>query len=463
MKKTPDSLHPTIQITPELKTLAEFALDQIARDSSAIPQATRGQLRQAISAILDEGNSSGNPPWDPAEALRAVRHEFGEHGGVNPSTAASTTHTAMDAATMEKIFGGELGVEEGCYLYGRHFSPNSLYFGMRLAAMEDMEVGYPTSSGMSAIMVVLRQKLSMGDTVLSSRAVYGGTYASIENLLPQEGKNVSFFNPDDLEDFQAKLESLQPKVVYLEMEANPVMTIANLPEISRLAHQHGAEVVIDNTFTPLTFTPAHHGADVVVYSTTKFINGQSDAIGGAISCSREFLMELMDLKTGQLMLSGPVMHPRDANELQMRLSHLPLRIKAHSERALEIAKRLHERGCNVYYPGLPSHPQHEIATAMMNSQYGYGGMLALDLETEEKAQIFVEKLQELGGALHAVSLGYFDTLASISGSSTSSEISDQEKERMGLSPGLVRMSIGYTGSLEAEWQKIESTFCALHL
>ncbi len=394
------------------------------------------------------------PDFVPEQRLKDAHREFGEFGGVNASVCTSTTFTTMRPEVMERIFKGEIGTDEGCFLYGRHFNPNALYFGLRLAAMEDTEIAYPTASGMSAIMCTLMQIVEPGDEIVTSGAVYGGTHARLEKFFPKWGVETNFVRPSDTKGFE---EAITPKtkVVYVETEANPTMEIADLRRIADLAHANGAKLVVDNTFTPLTFTPSHFGADVVVYSTTKFLNGRSDAIGGAICCSQQFLLELMDLHEGELMLMGPVMEPANAHQLDLYLNDLPLRIRAHSQRALEIARRLDSSGLRVGYPGLEEHPQHELAKNMMNADYGYGGMISIDFETPEIAERFVERLQELGGGLNAVSLGYFDTLASISGSSTSSEIDGEKQRAMGLTPGLTRISIGYTGTLQAQWEAIE--------
>jgi len=225
--------------------------------------------------------------------------------------------------------------------------------------------------------------------------------------------------------------------------------------LAKLAHKNGQALVVDNTFTPMMISPAKLGADIVVNSMTKFINGASDLIAGAICASKDFIYELMDLHTGRVMLLGPTIEPRAAFDIIQRLPHLALRMREHSNRAMAIAKHLQDIGAPVTYPGLPSHPQYDLITSMLNDNFGYGGMLTLDCETIEKAEELISILQnqERFGFI-AVSLGYFDTLMSCSGSSTSSEISKVEQERMDLSPGLVRLAIGYTGSLKSRIEQI---------
>ncbi|MBU0754090.1 MAG: PLP-dependent transferase, partial [Planctomycetes bacterium] len=200
--------------------------------------------------------------------------------------------------------------------------------------------------------------------------------------------------------------------------------------------------------TPAVVSPAALGADVVVHSLTKFVNGASDLIGGAICASRDFVLELMDLHTGRVMLFGPTMDPRVAFDVIQRLPHLPLRMREHSARAMAIARRLHEIGAPVRYPGLESHPGHERFAGMANQGYGFGGMITIDCGTAKKAEELMTVLQnEEKFGFIAVSLGYFDTLISCSGSSTSSEIAPEDQADMGLSPGLLRIAVGYTGTL----------------
>jgi methionine-gamma-lyase len=164
---------------------------------------------------------------------------------------------------------------------------------------------------------------------------------------------------------------------------------------------------------------------------------------------------MMDLHTGALMLLGPTMDPRIAFEISLRLPHLGLRMAEHSRRARAFSHRLAERGLSVIYPGLPSHPQHDLLTRLANPGYGYGGIFCVDLETAERANRFMEILQNQEGFGYiAVSLGYFETLLSCSASSTSSELSPADQHRAGISPGLVRISIGYTGSLEQRWEQL---------
>ena len=203
-------------------------------------------------------------------------------------------------------------------------------------------------------------------------------------------------------------------------------------------------------------SPARLGADVVIYSLTKFINGASDLVAGAICASKEFIYKLKDLHTGRVMLLGPTLDPRAAFDVLQRLPHLAIRMREHGRRAMVIAGHLEQLGVKVCYPGLASHPQHALFNQILNQGYGYGGVFTVDCGDRKGAEQFMRVLQndEKFGYI-AVSLGYFDTLMSCSGSSTSSEIPPEDQEKMGLSPGLVRFSIGLTGSMEARLQQIK--------
>jgi len=393
---------------------------------------------------------------DPAQAMWAAKREFGEHGGVCPSMSRSSTFTVLDPSTMPEIFEGLRGPEKGgCFLYSRHFNPTVDVCARYLAAMEGTEAALCTASGMSAISSTLLQICRGGDHIVSSDTVYGGTHALLGELLPTMQIDTTFVDPRDPQDFIDATRS-NTRVWYVEAMGNPTLKIADIPALAREAHARDLKLVVDNTFTPLIITPATLGADVVVYSLTKFVNGASDMIAGAVCASQEFIYELMDLHTGRVMLLGPTMDPRAAFDLIQRLPSLPIRMREHSRRAMALARRVHELGVRVVYPGLPSHPQHELLASMCNEEYGFGGMFTIDCGAPERAEELMRVLQnDERFGLIAVSLGYFDTLMSCSGSSTSSEIPPEDQERMGLSPGLVRFSVGFTGRLADRLQQIE--------
>ena len=403
--------------------------------------------------------------FDPIESLADMHHEFGEHGGVNMSIETSTTFTVMHADTLPEIFSGLKGPEEGgCYLYGRHFNPTVYVLGKQIAALEGAEIGYCTASGMGAISSTIMQLCNQDDHIVASNTVYGGTFALLNDYLTAKaGIQTTFADTNDLERLT---EAFTPrtKLLYVESIANPTLRVADIPRLADLAHAHGAKLVVDNTFSPMILSPLQLGADIVVHSLTKFMNGASDYIGGAICGSQEFITELMDLHFGSLMLLGPTMDPRAAFDISMRLPHLGLRMVEHGKRALEYSERLTAAGLPVIYPGLPDHPDHELFDRLRRPEFGYGGLLCLDLGTRAQAEEFMEILQNKDRfGFMAVSLGYFDTLMSCPGSTTSSELTEDEQRAAGIMPGLVRMSIGYTGSLEQRWTQLENALEILNL
>jgi len=395
--------------------------------------------------------------FDPVESLADMRHEFGEHGGVNMSIETSTTFTVMDPATMPEIFQGHRGPDQGgCFLYGRHFNPTVYVLGRQIAALEGAEAGYCAASGMAAISSTLHQLCAAGDHIVSSGTVYGGTYALLHDYMPaKSGIETSFVDTGDLEAV-ARAFTPSTRVLYVETLANPTLRVADIPALARLATERGVTLVVDNTFSPLIVSPIQLGADVVVHSLTKFMNGASDVVAGSISGTTEFVTSLMDLHKGSLMLLGPTLDPRVAYDISMRLPHLGLRVAEHSRRALEFSRRLREMGVPTIYPGLEEHPDHELLRSIGNTdEYGAGGLFCIDLGTRERAYRFMERLQnEQGFGYMAVSLGYFDTLMSSPASSTSSEMPEEHLETVGISPGLVRLSIGYTGTLEQRWLQL---------
>ena len=394
-------------------------------------------------------------PFDPVRSMARAQHEFGEHGGVNMSVEDSTTFTVMHADTMPSIFHGLRGPEEGCYLYGRHFNPTVYGLGRQLATMEGTEAAYATSSGMSAIAATILQLISEGDHAVVSSTVYGGTYALLHNYLPQRtGLKVSFVDVSDLDAIEA---AFTPRTRFISVETlgNPTLVVADLSRLAAIAHRHGAKLVVDNTFCPMVVSPAQHGADIVLHSLTKFVSGASDVIAGAVCADREFILELMDVTQGGLMLLGPTMDPFVAAKLSLRLPHLGIRMAEHGRRAQLFAERLEARGERVIYPGLPSHPQYALFDHLANPGYGKGGIFDLDMGTSERANALMELLQNRDRfGWMAVSLGYFDTLMSCSASSTSSEMPEEDQKKAHISPGLVRLSIGYTGTVEQRWDQL---------
>ena len=402
--------------------------------------------------------------FNPEQALWACVREFGEHDGVAPSISRSSTFSVREPRTMPEIFEGIRGPDKGgCFLYSRHFNPTVEVLSRYLAAMEGTEAAACTASGMGAIACALSQLCEAGDHIVSSDTIYGGTHALLGELFPKMGITTTFVDPRDPADFEAAVQD-NTRVLYTETVGNPTLKVADIRGLAELARERNLTLVVDNTFTPMVVSPARLGADVVIHSLTKFINGASDLIAGAICASKAFVHRLMDLHTGRVMLFGPTIDARIAFDIIQRLPHLALRMREHGSRAMAIATRLEAMGAPITYPGLQAHPQHRLMTSMINAGYGYGGMMTLDCRTQAKAEELLSVLQNQEHfGLIAVSLGYYDTLMSCSGSSTSSEIPPEDQCKMGLSPGLVRLAIGYTGGLAERIAQIERAVKAVGL
>jgi methionine-gamma-lyase len=388
---------------------------------------------------------------DPATAIQRLK-QFGEFGGVNPSITDSATFTFMEEKTMIDAFHGEA---EGCFLYSRHWNPSNLFLAQALAAMEGTENAWVTGSGMGAITTAILQLVNSGDHIITSVTTYGGTYAFLANYLKKFNIEVSFVNITDLESVKAAIKP-NTKVLYTEGMTNPMLQISNIPELSKIAKANNITLVVDNTFTPMVLSPFKLGADIVVYSMTKFINGKNDAVAGAICASTEFINAISSVIDGTAMLLGPVLDPLRSSNILKNLATLHIRMQKHGENAMYLAKKFKEIGLKFNYPGLPEHPGHELMKSMMNKEFGFSGLIAIDLETSERATALMEMMQERGVGYHAVSLGYFKTIFSNSGRSTSSEVPLDIQAEMGLSPGLVRFSVGLDHDIEASFQLIKS-------
>ena len=379
----------------------------------------------------------------PANKIQDLQF-FGEFGGVNPSISDSSTFTYLKGDTMEEVFEGN---REGCYLYSRHTNPSTSYLGQALAEMEYMKGAILSASGMGAITTTLLQLCNSGDEIISSRTIYGGTYAFMKNYLPKFNIKTTFVNTTDLTQIENAITD-KTKVIYCETMSNPLLEISDITAISKVARKYGIRLVVDNTFTPMIFSPAKMGADVVIHSLTKFINGTSDTVGGVVCADEEFIQEMIDVNSGSAMLLGPVMDAMRAASILKNIRTLHLRMKKHSENAMYLANAFKKNGLRVIYPGLKEHPQHEIIKKNMNKGFGFGGMFVIDAKNQEKANELMEEMQNNNLGYLAVSLGFYKTLFSAPGLSTSSEIPEEERKKMGLSDSLVRISIGLDHDIE---------------
>jgi len=386
----------------------------------------------------------------PANKIQDLQY-FGEFGGVNPSISDSATYTFLHAKTMLDTFEGHA---EGCYLYSRHTSPSNLYLSEALAAMEFTETANVAASGMGAITSVLLQVCGAGDHIVASRTIYGGTYAFLKNFTPKFNISTSFVDITSLEKVEAAITSTT-KMIYCEAISNPLLEIANITELAKIAKKHNIILVVDNTFSPLIISPQKLGADVTVHSLTKFINGTNDTVGGVVCGSQEFIDSLRNVNDGAAMLLGPVMDSLRAASVLKNLRTLHIRMKKHSENALYLAEKFEENGLKVVYPGLESHKDHQLFKAIYNKEYGFGGILTIDVGNLDKANELMELMQNENLGYLAVSLGFYKTLFSAPGTSTSSEIPPEEQSSMGLSDGIIRFSIGLDNDIERTYRAMK--------
>ena len=396
--------------------------------------------------------------FKPANNIQDLQY-FGEFGGVNPSISDSSTYTFLSAKTMFDTFEGNA---DGCYLYSRHSTPSNLYLGEALAAMEGTETANVSASGMGAITPVLLQLCDAGDHIISSRTIYGGTYAFLKNFIPRFNIETSFVDITNLEIVENAITK-NTKVLYCESVSNPLLEVANIKGLADIAKRHDLKLVVDNTFSPLSISPVMLGADVVIHSLTKFINGSSDTVGGVVCGTQEFINELRDVNDGASMLLGSTMDSLRASSILKNLRTLHIRMQQHSHNATYLAKKFEADGLKTVYPGLESHPSHELFKSMMNEKYGFGGMLTIDVGSLDKANELMEMMQDKNLGYLAVSLGFYKTLFSAPGSSTSSEIPEDEQKEMGLSDGLIRFSIGLDADIERTYQMMRACMEVLHI
>ena len=396
--------------------------------------------------------------FNPADNIQDLQY-FGEFGGVNPSISDSSTYTFLSAKTMFDTFKGNA---EGCYLYSRHSSPSNLYLDKAMAAMEGTEAANVSASGMGAITPTLLQLCGQGDHIVSSRTIYGGTYAFLKNFTPKFGIKTTFVDITKLALVEAAITP-ETKVLYCETVSNPLLEVADIASLSKLAKKYNLKLVVDNTFSPLSVSPALMGADIVIHSLTKYINGSSDTVGGVTCASQEFIDSLKNVNNGASMLLGPTMDSLRSAGVMKNLRTLHIRMKHHSHNALYLAKHFEKDGIKTVYPGLKSHPSHEIYKNMINLEYGFGGMMTLDVGTLDQANALMELMQSKNLGYLAVSLGFYKTLFSAPGTSTSSEIPLDEQIEMGLTDGLIRFSIGLDNDIERTYQSIKSCMIALSI
>ena len=326
-----------------------------------------------------------------------------------------------------------LGIHKG-YEYARTANPTREALERNVAAMEGATHGFAFGSGLAALDVLLKT-FSPGDHVVCGETVYGGTHRLMKRVYEKFGMSFTFVDGRDPKHFAAAITP-KTKMLYAETPTNPMMTLTDLRAVGDLAQAHGIVFTVDNTFaTPVFQRPLEFGADVVLHSTTKYLNGHSDMIGGLLVTAREDLAEQFGFLQNA---SGPVPGPMDCWLALRGLKTLPLRMRKHDENGRTIAAWLaqHPGVEKIYYPGLPSHPQHELAKRQMG---GFGGMISIDLGDVAKAKRFVAAVELF---VLAESLGGVESLIGHPASMTHASIPEDRRIAMGLTDSLVRLSCG---------------------
>lgn len=319
--------------------------------------------------------------------------------------------------------------------YTRYGNPNFSAVQNAVASMEGGEAALVTASGMGAIMLVLHGLLQNGDHVVAQKTHYVGTMKALQRWLPRYGIEATLVDQTDLEAFAAALRP-NTRLIYVETPTNPTLTMTDLAGVAALAREHGITTCIDNTFaSPINQRPIEHGIDLVVHSATKYLGGHSDVTAGVVVGARERL----DVLWEALIVHGMILHPFEAWLLARGIQTLPFRMARHNRNAAAVAEFLesHPNVERVYYPGLPSHPQHELAKKQMD---GYGGMVVFELAGGfEAARAFAARLKL---ARLAVSLGGTETLVVHAASMIHAHLSPEERAAAGISDNLIRISVG---------------------
>lgn len=376
---------------------------------------------------------SGKDWTDYGFDTRAVRagHErtgFGENSEPIFTTSSFAFESAAQAAAR---FSGE---EQG-NVYSRFTNPTVSVFQDRLAAMEGGEACVATASGMSAILATCLALLQNGDHLVASRGIFGATSMLFTKFLPRYGIETSFARLSDLDAWRAAIRP-ETKMLFLETPSNPLTELGDVRALADIAHEHGCLLVVDNCFcTPALQQPLSQGADIVIHSATKYLDGQGRGIGGAVVGSSELVDEQV---FGFLRTAGPCMSPFNAWIFLKGLETLKLRMQAHCDNAGKLARWLEDRPAvqKVYYPGLPSHSQHALAR---DQQKGFGGIVSFEVENRSRAWKIIDNTRLL-----SITANLGDTKSTITHPATTThhKLTPEEKADAGITDGLVRVAAG---------------------
>ena len=338
-----------------------------------------------------------------------------------------------DAESAEQRF-VKAGEDE--FVYARYGNPTTRMFEERIAAIEGTEDAFATASGMAAVSGALMAMLKAGDHVVSARALFGSCLYVLEEVLQRFGVKVTFVDGADLDQWRAAVTP-GTKAVFFESMSNPTLELVDIRAVSEIAHAAGALVISDNVFTtPIFSRAADQGADVIVYSTTKHIDGQGRALGGVVCASREFIRKVLE---PYMKHTGGSMSPFTAWIMLNGMATLDLRCRAMATSARQIAEALEgdERVSRVIYPGLASHPQHALAMA----QVGSGGTL-VTFEIRGGKEAAFAFMNALDIIKISNNLGDAKSIATHPATTTHQRLPQEQKDRLGITPGLIRLSVG---------------------
>ncbi|HEY1902885.1 MAG TPA: PLP-dependent aspartate aminotransferase family protein [Terracidiphilus sp.] len=353
------------------------------------------------------------------------------HAGQHPDPLTGAVNVPVYLSSTFELTG--IGADRG-WDYSRAGNPTRDRLEEALAALEGGESAHAFASGMAAIYALVAT-LSAGDHVICSHNVYGGTQRLFNLVVRNYGIEIEYVDTGDLRAVEAAIKP-STKLIHVETPTNPIMSLTDIAAVSALAHAHGVEVSVDNTFmSPVLQSPLALGADIVMHSTTKFLNGHSDGLGGALIGSKPEHKERFSLVQKA---AGGILSPFECFLVLRGIKTLPLRMKAHEENGRAVAEFLstQKKLTRLAYPGLKTHPQHELA---VRQQKGFGSMMSFDMGSQDAAGRFLSAVKLF---LNAESLGGVESLASHSATTTHAALSDEDRERLGITPGLVRLSVG---------------------
>ena len=348
----------------------------------------------------------------------------------DPTTGAVTIPIYQTSTYVQEALGKHKGFE-----YARTQNPTRMALEKNMAVLERGVAGYAFASGMAATTALTHLLLKQGDHAICGENVYGGTFRLFDKIVRHYGIEFTYVNTSRLDEVERAMRP-NTKMVFIETPTNPLMSITDITCVCDVAHRGNCRVVVDNTFmSPYFQRPLELGADIVVHSTTKYLNGHSDSVGGVVVLKKKEDAERLQFIQNA---AGAILSPFDSWLVLRGIKTLPLRMDAHNSNGMAIAKYLSQRNevQKIYYPGLLSHPGHELAKKQMT---GFGGMIAFDLGSRDRAKRFLEavRLCSLGE-----SLGGVETLISHPATMTHASVPPDERARLGITDGLVRISVG---------------------